>query len=754
MKKKLRSLAKLAVPYVIIMFLPMISVLCLGFLMLENHREKIILDKQTNINIAFERYLQRIDSVETLSYVIVRNDVMTKYVNASRKGIDYNVVECMEVINLLKGFWVNDDVEEIYFYGTQNEKIITSTSIFSDAKDYFRLLYRPEGFTPQECVDQIRASGWGIRYSPAMWTEVRNRRTKVIEYRTSLPLNAVGDSVQGQLVMVIASENIFSDFYDILDEKCEFYVYDSFDRLIFGSGEKYEDLSDLYGETRLTEMKAGREKVYGMVCRSKDNEWKIKVYLPETEGMGIGRNMVLYALFLVALPIVGSILLCIYFTLKNHKELQELLLVFKGQEEERLQVYDGEEIGYKIIRKYADRLVSENDTFRQRLDSYELSRKQELLDRLVRNAFKKRSEMTKALRETELQIGEGKCVVICIRYIGSQYRLQVSENVTVKDLAREMLCTMLEQQFEIFDTSAKETVCILSAANLEDIENADVILRNIISGLKVELTYKCKIETEIAAGGVVDSIFHAGDSYTQAREVIRYNESSGNEVALYSDYKKLENRYYYPRNLDDKIYNYMVLGNAKEAKEIIERIYKDNFENGKESPSADAVRGMKRRLRDSLISIAKKYDIDVENTVDMLEEETEIVSYFHILYGGIDKVTEEIRNRKEELQNQSASKIISYVNQYYCDNTLSLKKISQELGFSEGYISDLFKKAYGENLSTAVEKLRIKKACELIRSTDRMIHDIAEEVGYTSDRSFRRAFNKVTGVSPGEYREG
>ena len=31
--------------------------------------------------------------------------------------------------------------------------------------------------------------------------------------------------------------------------------------------------------------------------------------------------------------------------------------------------------------------------------------------------------------------------------------------------------------------------------------------------------------------------------------------------------------------------------------------------------------------------------------------------------------------------------------------------------------------------------------------------DIAEKVGYTSDLSFRRAFKKVTGMNPGEYRE-
>ena len=56
-------------------------------------------------------------------------------------------------------------------------------------------------------------------------------------------------------------------------------------------------------------------------------------------------------------------------------------------------------------------------------------------------------------------------------------------------------------------------------------------------------------------------------------------------------------------------------------------------------------------------------------------------------------------------------------------------------------------------MSVFIEKCRIEKACNLIKNTNMKIGDIAETVGYTSDVSFRRAFKKVTGISPGEYRE-
>ena len=96
---------------------------------------------------------------------------------------------------------------------------------------------------------------------------------------------------------------------------------------------------------------------------------------------------------------------------------------------------------------------------------------------------------------------------------------------------------------------------------------------------------------------------------------------------------------------------------------------------------------------------------------------------------------------------------MDYIQENYSDNALSLKQISLKFGFHETYISRLFKTEYGENLSGIIEKLRVEKACELIKNTDIKIGDIAEKVGYTSDLSFRRAFKKVTGMNPGEYRE-
>ncbi len=128
--------------------------------------------------------------------------------------------------------------------------------------------------------------------------------------------------------------------------------------------------------------------------------------------------------------------------------------------------------------------------------------------------------------------------------------------------------------------------------------------------------------------------------------------------------------------------------------------------------------------------------------------------YQDALCGAIDRLSEQVGWKKKNIRNQTADKIMNYIKENFCDSGISVKWISQELGYHENYISNLFKETYGENLSAFLEKLRMEKACALLGDPALSIRDIAEQVGYTSEPSFRRAFKRIYGMAPGEYRKG
>ncbi|MEM8594870.1 MAG: helix-turn-helix domain-containing protein, partial [Pseudomonadota bacterium] len=65
----------------------------------------------------------------------------------------------------------------------------------------------------------------------------------------------------------------------------------------------------------------------------------------------------------------------------------------------------------------------------------------------------------------------------------------------------------------------------------------------------------------------------------------------------------------------------------------------------------------------------------------------------------------------------------------------------------------LYLSTMGETPARAVEKIRTHAAQEMLETTSVSIKAIAQRCGYGSEAQMRRAFNRVLGISPSDYRE-
>ncbi|MFD1954870.1 helix-turn-helix domain-containing protein [Paenibacillus thailandensis] len=87
------------------------------------------------------------------------------------------------------------------------------------------------------------------------------------------------------------------------------------------------------------------------------------------------------------------------------------------------------------------------------------------------------------------------------------------------------------------------------------------------------------------------------------------------------------------------------------------------------------------------------------------------------------------------------------------DQDLSLHYLSDLLNMSNTYLSTYIKEKTGKTFSDHLHDVRVRKAQELLVTTNQTIHDIASQVGYVNFSSFNRMFKKHTGLTPGEYRK-
>ena len=86
--------------------------------------------------------------------------------------------------------------------------------------------------------------------------------------------------------------------------------------------------------------------------------------------------------------------------------------------------------------------------------------------------------------------------------------------------------------------------------------------------------------------------------------------------------------------------------------------------------------------------------------------------------------------------------------------TWTLEQLYRLAHMSRSHFMRVFRRATGQAPMAYLTNLRIRKAMDLLRSTDLSITEIAMNVGYNDSNYFTRQFKKVTQSTPGVFRKG
>lgn len=89
----------------------------------------------------------------------------------------------------------------------------------------------------------------------------------------------------------------------------------------------------------------------------------------------------------------------------------------------------------------------------------------------------------------------------------------------------------------------------------------------------------------------------------------------------------------------------------------------------------------------------------------------------------------------------------------HLEQNLTLDELAKEAGMSRSYYSTMFKMLNGVSVWTYITNQRISKAQYMLEKSDLSIIDISEKCGFSNISNFNRAFKKITGKTPREYRK-
>lgn len=109
-------------------------------------------------------------------------------------------------------------------------------------------------------------------------------------------------------------------------------------------------------------------------------------------------------------------------------------------------------------------------------------------------------------------------------------------------------------------------------------------------------------------------------------------------------------------------------------------------------------------------------------------------------------------NRTRSKSSWHIERIRDFIRTNYANSSLSLNQAAEHIGISPSYLSRLFRQEIGASFVDYVNNVRVEEAKKLLRTTDKIIRDIAFDTGFNSEQNFYRIFKKRTNLSPGEYR--
>ena len=126
-----------------------------------------------------------------------------------------------------------------------------------------------------------------------------------------------------------------------------------------------------------------------------------------------------------------------------------------------------------------------------------------------------------------------------------------------------------------------------------------------------------------------------------------------------------------------------------------------------------------------------------------------IIKNLNELYLSYESILNSINSETTNLLNQ----VKAYLEQNYWQEDLTLTKIADHFYVNHCYLTSIFKERFGINLYDYLIQTRMKKAGQLVATTNMKVYEIAEAVGYKNSQYFSVSFKKYFNCTVLQYKK-
>ncbi|WP_248930596.1 helix-turn-helix domain-containing protein [Paenibacillus hamazuiensis] len=264
----------------------------------------------------------------------------------------------------------------------------------------------------------------------------------------------------------------------------------------------------------------------------------------------------------------------------------------------------------------------------------------------------------------------------------------------------------------------------------------------------------------IGVGRPYEKLEDLHHSFREANEALQYRMLLGaNQVISIEDVEDFDSQHFYRLfDLEEAVMDAMRSADAGTVYKQLELLFQRTLQ---ENIPPKMLKQICLQLVHRALKIGSDIGIDVdlltgedtrlyekvELAEDAVEIKRDITGFFKDL---LERIAEK---RNARGSNETVAHILEYISKHYMQSDLSMNRIADTFQLSVPYLSKIFKEYTESNFTDYLIQLRVNKAKQLLEEGNAKVIHIAEKVGYSNSHSFIRIFKKVTGLTPGEYRE-
>lgn len=457
---------------------------------------------------------------------------------------------------------------------------------------------------------------------------------------------------------------------------------------------------------------------------------------------GTTRITVILFMILIAAAVAG-VLLSVYFANKNSRPVEAIASKLK-----EITGLDGELFNeYEYMAVSVDKIINDMSGVRRHFEDERWVLVNDFANSMLIDKTLTRSEIISKAEQLNLDIAAKRYVVMIVELVDKHKQNSIEAiRATQKSVNEEF-----NHHFDCITCMyGTNTIAIIfrfdnynDSSNIENIENITYTIGEMLySALKMYI--KC------ALGTFCSTIEDIPYSYQNARKNIESGvRTKYRNVAWYMKNDDAVSWYYYP---DDVKYALESAFSNKDEKKLIHTLdfaLQENYLH--RAISESIMRILFADMEMTMYNIISKYRPDINDKkmieiVGTIEKGSGIEAFFESIKGTYVELM-----RSDEVSDMR-KRILNYVDEAALSSDFDRQTFANHFYISADYVTRFFKENTGYGFVKYVAKVKIDRACKLLIDTDYSVERIAEEVGYNSAMSFRRAFKSYMGLSPTEYR--